>query len=197
MKDLPEEPFEFFHAGVYTVHIDTHIEINHKCYSVPFKYIGKKVDVRIGASKIQIYYKNELIASHTRIENTMKRYSTDKSHLPERLQAYLKTNKELFINWANGISPYVEKVVEEIFKKSITEEYAYRPCLGLKRLYKVYGPTRFIEACKNAINSNLVSYTHIKNLLDIKPQLEIQEHIISHDNIRGAKNYSHIGGNNE
>ena len=38
---------------------------------------------------------------------------------------------------------------------------------------------------------------YIKNLLDIKPQLEIQEHIISHDNIRGAKNYSHIGGNNE
>lgn len=197
MRDLPNDPFEFFHAGVYTVHMDTHIEINHKCYSVPFKYVGKKVDVRIGASIIKIYYKNELIASHTRIDNINKRYSTDKSHLPERLQAYLRTNKEQFINWASGISPIVEKDVEAIFNKSVTEEYAYRPCLGLKRLYKVYGPTRFIEACEKAVNSSIVSYAHIKTLLEIKPQIQMQEHIIKHDNIRGAKNYDYAGGINE
>jgi transposase len=197
MKDLPVDSFEFFHYGVYTVHMDTHIEIKHKCYSVPFKYVGKKVDVRIGASKIVIYYKNELIASHIRIDNGNRRYSTDKSHLPERLQAYLRTNKEQFINWANGISPMVNIVVEEIFNKSVTEEYAYRPCLGLKRLHKVYGPTRFIEACEKAVNANIVSYAHIKNLLEIKQQPVIEEHIINHDNIRGAKTYDYIGGINE
>lgn len=197
MKDLPPETFEFFRAGVYTVHMDTHIEINHKCYSVHFKYIGKKVDVRISTNKILIYYKNELIATHPRIDNTMRRYSTDESHLPERIQAYLRINKEQFINWANRISPVVEEVVEEIFKKAKTDEYAYRPCLGLKRLYKTYGSQRFIKACEEVINNKTISYTSIKNYLETKPQKENEEHIINHDNIRGAKNYDFSGTTNE
>lgn len=188
MKPLPSNHFEYFTTGIYTVHIDSHIEIKHKCYSVPYKYIGKKVDVRIGAIHLKILYKGELIAIHTRIDNSNKRFSTDLSHLPKRHIQYLKTNKDAFTDWAKSIDCQVERVFEAIFlQNKDIEEQAYRTCLGLKSLYRTYGHTKFISACQSALDSNTFSYRFIKNLIDNSASK--QEPIIIHQNIRGASNY--------
>lgn len=40
MRDLPQIPYIFPVFKISTVHMDSHIEIDHKCYSVPYKYIG-------------------------------------------------------------------------------------------------------------------------------------------------------------
>jgi transposase len=195
MKDLPTEEYEYPIFKLSTVHIDSHIEINHKCYSVPYRYIGQKVDVKIGTSKLVVYYKNSEIAVHDIIKGDYKRYSTKTEHLPERKQAYLTKNKSDFLKWAISISPTVEKIINAIFDASVTEEYAYRPCLGIKRLYKTYGSTKFIDACEFAYNKNLKTYKYLKTILEnnLNKSDDESETIIKHANIRGAKAYGLTG----
>lgn len=192
MKPLPSTHFEYYTVGIYTVHMDSHIEINHKCYSVPYKYIGKRVDVKIGAIHLRIYYKGNLIGTHTRIDHSNQRFSTDLTHLPERHVQYLQTNKDTFIDWGKGVDERVLKVINTIFQwnKNI-EEYAYRTCLGLKSLYRTYGHTQFVNACQASLDANTFSYRFIKNILD--SYVQKKEPIIVHPNIRGASNYANPG----
>jgi hypothetical protein len=194
MKTLPAQPFEYYTIGYYTVNIDSHIEINHKCYSVPYMYVGKKVEVRIASSTLAILYNNQILTVHPRIDSSKQRYSTILDHLPSRHKSYLSINKSNFMNWSEKISPSVKIVIESIFKCSVTDEYAYRPCMALQRLYKKYGPTRFTDACEKSIRAQIMTYGFIKNLLESKEKTSSEdEHIIHHQNIRGKENYSNKG----
>jgi hypothetical protein len=194
MKTLPAQPFEYYTVGCYTVNIDSHIEINHKCYSVPYLYVGKKVEVRIGSSTLTILYNNQVLTVHPRIDSSKQRYSTILDHLPSRHKAYLSINKNTFIAWSEKISSSVKTVIESIFNSSVTEEYAYRPCMALLRLYKKYGPTRFTDACEKSIKAQIMTYGFIKNIVETKNKTASDdEHIIPHQNIRGKENYSKQG----
>lgn len=192
MRPLPPDSYEMTIFKVATVHMDSHIEIDHKLFSAPYQYVGKEVDVKIGTKNVRIYYKNVLIATHI---ITNKYRITDPTHLPERNQAYLKQNKNVFISWATSISLSAFQIVENMFIELEYEVYAYRPCLGLKRLYKLYGPTRFNLACEKAILDNKKNYMHVKNLLDNGiSKTSSDEVIINHTNIRGRKAYVDVGG---
>lgn len=199
MHDLPTTPYEAPIFKTATVHMDSHIEINHKCYSVPYQYISQKVDVKVGARQLIISCKNIEIARHDIIHSDSKRYSTTFAHLPERKQAYLMNNKNDFLQWALSVSPMAENIVRTIFESSVTEEYAYRPCMGLKRLFKTYGHTKFINACEYAITNNLKSYKYIKMILEsgVNEFSDDNEKIIHHENIRGALTYTMRGDMND
>lgn len=196
MKPILVDHYEYSIFKIAKVHIDSHIEVDYKCYSVPFKYIGKDVNVKIGTSKLSIYYENVQIAVHNILKSSEKRYQTKLEHLPERQQAFLRQTKKDFMNWAAKISPYALLLIDTIFNSSSTEEYAYRPCLGLKRLYKTYGPTRFIESCKKAAEDNIKTYKYVRSLLEnnINNSTEEKETIINHTNLRGSKTYKKVGG---
>jgi hypothetical protein len=197
MKQLPADHYEYGIFKVYTVHMDYHIEIEHKCYSVPYSYVGKKVDVKITAAKIYIYYQSKEIASHN-ILPFNKRYSTNIEHMPKKHRDYIDQNKENFISWAKSISGEALIVVNGIFDSCKTVEYGYRPCLGLQRLYRTYGKTSFINACKKAVTNEIYNYRFIESSIkSLKENTEDGEKVISHDNIRGRDSYAVSGGTHE
>jgi hypothetical protein len=89
--------------------------------------------------------------------------------------------------------------MKSIFDSSVTEEYAYRPCLGIQRLYKTYGKTKFVTACDYAVSKDLKKYQFLKAILEnnISQNNENEETIIEHDNIRGAEHYRKAGASHE
>ena len=50
-------------------------------YSVPYQYIKEKVDVRITDIAVEVYSKNERIASHRRLTGRPGQYSTQIDHI--------------------------------------------------------------------------------------------------------------------
>jgi hypothetical protein len=46
MQPLPEFPYEFAKWKTATVQMNYHIAVDYQNYSVPYAYVGKKVDVR-------------------------------------------------------------------------------------------------------------------------------------------------------
>lgn len=77
-------------------------------YSVPYKYIKKKVDVKVTDTTIQIFYNYTRIASHCRLKGRTGQYSTITEHMPEDHQKYLEWNGDRLRKWAEriGINTY-------------------------------------------------------------------------------------------
>ena len=77
-------------------------------YSVPYKYIKKKVDVKVTDTTIQIFYNHTRIASHRRLKGRTGQYSTITEHMPEYHQKYLEWNGDRLRKWAEriGINTY-------------------------------------------------------------------------------------------
>jgi transposase len=81
LQPLPLMRFEMRKSVVITVMINGYVRLHcdKHSYSVPFKYIGKKVKLFFSKSKIEIYYKYEQIASHTRTKSPHN-YTTENTH---------------------------------------------------------------------------------------------------------------------
>lgn len=76
LAKLPAVPYETAEWKQATVQYNYHISVDQMLYSVPYSYIGKKVDVRGTDSMIEVYYKQDRIASHQRLKGRSGQYST-------------------------------------------------------------------------------------------------------------------------
>ena len=66
LMSLPKERYELIDVEFARVNIDYHIEYDHKYYSVPYKYIGQKVEIKAKPLIIEIWHNNERICTHIR-----------------------------------------------------------------------------------------------------------------------------------
>ena len=103
-------------------------------YSIPYEYIGKKVDVRITGTVIEVFYNQNRIASHRRLYGRKNQYSTVTEHMPKDHQHYLEWNGGRFRNWAERIGENTAKVIDAVLRSKRVEQQSYRACMGLLKL---------------------------------------------------------------
>ena len=66
------------------MNIDFHVVYKKNRYSCPYQCVGKKVDLRLSNSLLEIYYKGERISTHSRFpEYVHNRYSTHPEDMPQ------------------------------------------------------------------------------------------------------------------
>ena len=189
--------FEIKYYKQVTVLRNSHVRISEdkNYYSVPYRYIGKKIKIIYTASSISIFYKQERIALHKRsLRNFV--YTTLKEHLPSSHQFVSDWSPEKFISWAAKISPDVKAYITKIISAKVYPEQAYKTCIGILSFGKKYGNERLIKAVKRADSYGVYNYSTIKNILESKldslpdsDNLEFEQSIPEHDNIRGKENY--------
>ena len=163
---LPATPFEVCEWKQATVQFNYHIAVDKMYYSVPFKYIKDRVDVRITDTTIEIFFHHNRIASHKKLYGRPGQYSTIQEHMPEDHQKYLEWDGNRFRKWADSIGANTRKVVDAILTSGRIEQQSYRSCMGLLRLADRHSPKLLEEACKRALSySSSPSYKSINNLL--------------------------------
>ena len=84
-------------------------KVEHAYYSVPYKYIAARVDVRITARMIEIFAQRQIIASHMRLFKRGARATLD-AHPPAKHRAVIDTTVERFLKRAEAIVPSVAQV---------------------------------------------------------------------------------------
>lgn len=149
MRPLPKYDFELSQWKKATVQMNYHISVDKMNYSVPYEYVGRRVDVKISKTRIQVYYKSNLICEHSRLYGRRNQYSTEISHMPKNHQLYT-WNGERFKKWAQSIGPETYKVIETQISRYKVEEQAYKGCLSILKLSEKYTKTRLEDACKLA-----------------------------------------------
>jgi hypothetical protein len=63
---LPEKRYEFRQWKKATVHMDYHVEFEKRFYSVPYKLVGKSVEVLATQTMVEIFYQGIPVAAHKR-----------------------------------------------------------------------------------------------------------------------------------
>lgn len=83
---LPPTPFVLARWSTATVGPDIHIKVGRTLYSVPWKLIGRRVDVRSTATVVQVFLDGQLVKTHAALEQGKR---TDKSDYPPEKIAFL------------------------------------------------------------------------------------------------------------
>lgn len=197
LKALPGEPFSSKKVVQLTVQRNYHIQLSedHRYYSVPYQYVGKKVKVLYDAKVVEVYLEAERIALHIR-KGHNKAYTTLAEHMPphhQQMQQIKGWNRDDLLAQASRIGPSTRQAVALMLENSIYIEQNYKACFGMLMLQKKFTAIRLEAACSRALQGSRVNYTMIKNILerglDKQLSLPVPPPLPDHDNIRGKDHY--------
>ncbi len=197
LKPLPSEPYEVKRVSTLTVQRNYHIQLSEDkhYYSVPYQYVGKKVEVYYNQKEVAVYHNYERIALHIRNAYT-KMYHTQVEHMPpnhQHMQDRKGWTKEELLRQAGVLGPGIAKAASLILDSHFLIEQNYKSCFGMLMLKSKYGVQRLEAACNRALQGPRVNYMMIKNILerglDKISSAPEPANIPSHDNIRGKEQY--------
>jgi transposase len=197
LKALPPQPFTSKKVVTLTVQRNYHVQLteDHRYYSVPYQFVGKKVRVLYDARVVEVYLGTERIALHVRKDHH-KAYTTLAEHMPphhQHIQQIKGWNKDDLLAQASRIGTSTLEAATLMLQNSIYVEQNYKACFGMLMLHKKYGSTRLEAACSRALLGPRINYTMIKNILerglDKQLTLPVTSTIPDHDNIRGKDQY--------
>jgi transposase len=193
---LPASRFEVKQYREVTVMKNCHVHLHddRHYYSVPYRYIGKKVKLIYSASQVAVFYNKERIACHSR-ERKAYGYTTHKQHLPSTHQFVSDWNPDKFIQWAAAIDPVVKDYITHILDSKVYPEQAYRSCVGILSQERKVGRDRLVKAIARATQFGAYNYTTVHKILALgldgldEPAEPASGELPFHENIRGADHY--------
>ena len=163
---LPASPYETAVWSTATIQPDYLITVGNCKYSVPYEFIGKKVDIRAAENSIEVFYHGDRIASHVR-----KMYAPEPiylpEHMPENHRKFLEYNTESFLDWGKSMGHSTHLVIKHFLLMHKVEQQGYKSCASLMKLADRYGTDRLENACTKAL-----SYTPNPSLKNISTILK-------------------------
>lgn len=167
-------------------------------YSVPYRYIGSRVNIIYCTEYVEVYLNGERIALHSRSFQSHA-YTTLPDHMPPNHQRMWQPNlwnPEIYLEKAQEYGPCTHAFFKKVMEKKSILDQSYQSCQGLLRIAKAH-PERIEDACRRAMRGSSFNYKTIRNIIENKMDLledkfknEPVHQIPSHSNIRGSKQYN-------
>jgi transposase len=193
LKALPDSRFVFAEWRKAKIGPDYHVRFESHAYSVPHRFCGKSVDIRLTSNRVEVYLGGELIASHDKGIG-MRHISTTPEHMPESHREYAKWTPQRLVHWASEFGPATRELIETMLLTYVHPEHGFRPALGIVGLSKRYGAERLERACARALRSRATNYTSVKSILakgldGLEAPKEEAPLPLPHANVRGPGYY--------
>lgn len=195
LRSLPQFRYECKLQLIATVMKNGHVtlSLDKHYYSVPYRFISKKVKLLFTSNQVEIFYKYERIALHKR-EYKRYNYTTNEDHLASSHKYISEWSPQKFIDAARLIHEDVVTYVEAILENKKHPELAYKSCLGILNLQRKVGTERLKNACNRANEYGIYGYPIIMQILEKKydelDEDEIEQTTMpQHINIRGEDYY--------
>lgn len=191
LRPLPVERYVYRDYAKVRVGVDYHITLNKHHYSVPYKLIGREIDVWYSASMVECYYKNECVAMHIK-SNDPRGTTTKSEHMPRNHREYAALTVDKMMEWAAKIGISTSKIVEMIIKSTPHDEIGCKRSHGFLNLSKKYSELQLENACNYALLNGIRDYEYIEVLIKheaAKVKAIPLSAIPLHENIRGSEEY--------
>jgi len=198
LKALPLERFELKQSFYAKVNKDSHILLgtDRHYYSVPVRFLSKKVKIIYSSSIVEIFSKFERIAIHKR-SKVPHAYTTNSSHLSPAHRYSAERTPETFMERAEGLGEDVLLVIRSILDSPRHEDQKVKSCEAILGLERKYGSERLAGACRRAIDFGIDTRVFrtiesiLENNLDGQRENVFSSELDmpSHQNIRGEKYY--------
>jgi hypothetical protein len=160
LRPLPTAPFVAATWSTPTVGPDIHAKVGATLYSLPWRFIGERVDARCTATMVQFFRHGELIKTHPWKERGKQTDYGD--YPPEKIAFHLRTP-----TWcrrrAAEIGPACEAVIGELLAENAL--FRLRAAQGVLGLTDKHDPARLEAACAKATAAGDPSYRTVKGIL--------------------------------
>lgn len=187
LRPLPAQSYVFGEWRKAKVHPDYHVEVKRAYYSVPYRLIGQRVDVRLTASTVEIFSGGQLIAAHLR-SSTRGRRSTRDAHRPPQHAAVIEQSLSRVFERAERVGPATLEVLKRQAKRRTHPEETLRSAQGILRLAHDFTPARLEGACERALTLQSYSYRAVRALIETPASSKTRPALdLAHDNVRGPE----------
>jgi transposase len=160
LKPLPHKRFVLATWSRATVGPDIHVKVGRCLYSVPWRFIGQRVDARTTFTMVQIFHEQNLIATHPARAAGKQ---TEMGHYPPEKIAFAMRTPTWCRTRAADIGPRCVGVVAELL--AVNALFRLRAAQGVLRLADKYGTGRLEAACGKAITVGDPTYRTVKGIL--------------------------------
>lgn len=185
LRPLPPRRYEFGEWRKAKVHPDYHIEVMRAYYSVPYRLIGERVDVRLTANAVEIFHGGKLIAAHARATERGRR-STRREHRPDKHVAIIDNTLARTLKSAAQIGPATLAVIEHQAAHRKHPEETLRSAQGILRLARDFSPAQLEVACERALALRSYSYRAVRTFIEVPATVPAQPALdLAHENVRG------------
>ncbi|MGE6220397.1 IS21 family transposase [Nubsella zeaxanthinifaciens] len=198
LKPLPVDRFEFKQSFYAKVNKDSHIllGVDRHYYSVPVRFLSKKVKIIYSNSIVEIFSKFERIALHKR-SKVPHAYTTNTNHLSSAHRYSAERTPETFMERAEAIHEDVLSVIKAILESGRHEDQKTKSCEAILGLERRYGAERLAGACRRAMDFGIdvrifrTIESILQNNLDNQREnvFATELGMPSHKNIRGENYY--------
>jgi transposase len=170
---LPEQPFEAAFWKEATVHPDHYIQVQKKSYSIPDKYLGKKVWVKVTHNTVQVYFNEQLIKQHPIAKGFRQ---TDPRDFPENLARAVDRGFPLYLQHeAAKIGPQFALLIRNLLLPHAFMNM--RRAQGIITVAKTYPPELVECAASEVIPGSVFTPKHFKALMEKLISLKQEEQL--------------------
>jgi len=146
-----------------TVHPDHHVVFEKSYYSVPTRYVGKKVWVRGGLMMVDIFCKDVRIKTHPTAHRPGT-WRTDLNDYPEGKKLFLQFQPAWCRKEAHRMGESAGKLVEEILEPHALVHL--RKAQAIIRLGEKHGAQKLDDVCRHLLEHGSNSHSAVKRLLE-------------------------------
>jgi len=161
-------PFDevYQYAGITNASVDTYqlIHVDRNRYSVPTRYVGKEVQVRLYPFKIVVSYKGEVIAEHERLFGRDKEYLNPYHYLSllqKKARAY--DQAKVIQDWK--LPAIYEEYHRQLKAHSQSNSKGTREFVDILKLTESYGLGTIGKTLKKLDGAGQYSYQAVLSLL--------------------------------
>jgi len=158
---LPAQPWESVTWTTAKVQPDCHLRVGHASYSAPYRHVGERLDVRVGARTVALYAGEELVTTHARAERG--RVSRIE-HYPTAGQTFLRGTPQALLEQAETVGAATGLLAREVLGRFTLGHL--REVMALLRLRERYDDTRLERACRRALDSGDGRYRTVQRILE-------------------------------
>lgn len=163
LKALPDTRFDMPSWKECTVHPDHHVVFEKSYYSVPTRFVGKKVWVRGSFKVVDIYCKDALIKTHP-ASHRPGTWRTDLNDYPEGKKLFLQFQPAWCRKEAIRMGEHVGQMVDAVLTPHALVHL--RKAQGILRLGERYGAQKLNEVCRYLLENGSTSHAGVKRLLE-------------------------------
>jgi transposase len=152
LRELPSAPYEVAEWSYgHVINLDCHVAYKTNRYSAPYKYVGKKVDLKVTDTLVEILYKSERLCCHKRFPEYAKhQWATNDDHMPDKFH-HSQWDDVRIKKWAYSVGVCTGEVTDRIFESVRIKEQGYNSALAVLRLSNTYSSARLETACELAL----------------------------------------------
>ena len=152
LRELPSTSYEVAEWSYgHVVNLDCHVAYKTNRYSAPYKYVGKKVDLKITDTLVELFLKTERLYCHKKFPDYAKyQWATSDDHMPDKFHQTQWDDLRIK-KWAHSIGLCTGKVIDQIFESVRIKEQGYNSALAVLRLSTTYSAARLEAACELAL----------------------------------------------